>query len=114
VNNVYVSTCNVGGDADEWLAQLPAEAIGEIHLAGHALDPGSPQGGLLIDTHGAPVCEVVWELYGRLVQRIGPRPTLIERDEDIPAFEVLMQERDRAAVMLSATHRLGEAYAIAC
>jgi uncharacterized protein (UPF0276 family) len=114
VNNVYVSTCNVGGDAGDWLAQLPAEAIGEIHLAGHAVDPGSPQGGLLIDTHGAPVCEEVWGLYAELLQRIGPRPTLIERDEDIPAFEVLMQERNRAAAMLSATHRLGETYAIAC
>ena len=84
---------------------LPAEAIGEIHLAGHGLDEGGS--GLLIDTHGAPVAEPVWALYRRLIRRVGPRPTLIERDDDIPAFQVLMAERDRAASELAALEAVG-------
>jgi uncharacterized protein (UPF0276 family) len=95
---VFVSASNLGYAAEAYLDALPAEAIGEIHLAGHGPDEGGSS--LLIDTHGAPVAEPVWALYRRLVDRIGPRPTLIERDDDIPAFAVLMAERDRAHAML--------------
>ncbi|RRN62378.1 DUF692 domain-containing protein [Caulobacter sp. 602-1] len=98
VNNVFVSASNLGYRAETYLDALPAEAIGEIHLAGHAPDEGGSD--LLIDTHGAPVAEPVWTLYRRLIDRIGPRPTLIERDDDIPDFATLMAERDRAAAML--------------
>ena len=104
VNNVFVSASNLGYGAEAYLDALPAEAVGEIHLAGHGLDEGGPDGegsGLLIDTHGAPVAEPVWALYRRLIDRIGPRPTLIERDDDIPDFATLMAERDRAAAMLA-------------
>lgn len=103
VNNVFVSAANLGVDAGAYLDALPAEAIGEIHLAGHAEDTGG--GGLLIDTHGAPVAEPVWALFERLVARIGPRPTLIERDEDVPDFDVLAAERDRAAGVLATADR---------
>jgi uncharacterized protein (UPF0276 family) len=98
VNNVFVSASNLGYAAEAYLDALPAAAIGEIHLAGHGPDEGGSA--LLIDTHGAPVAEPVWTLYRRLVDRIGPRPTLIERDDDIPAFAALMAERDRAHGML--------------
>jgi hypothetical protein len=98
VNNVFVSASNLGYDAEAYLNALPAEAIGEIHLAGHGADEGGSD--LLIDTHGAPVAEPVWTLYRQLIDRIGPRPTLIERDDDIPDFATLMTERDRAAAML--------------
>lgn len=98
VNNVFVSAANLGYSAEAYLDALPAGAIGEIHLAGHGPDEGGSP--LLIDTHGAPVAEPVWALYRRLVDRIGPRPTLIERDDDIPAFDVLMAERDRAHAVL--------------
>jgi uncharacterized protein (UPF0276 family) len=101
VNNVFVSAANLGYAAEAYLDALPAEAIGEIHLAGHGADEGGSS--LLIDTHGAPVAEPVWALYRRLIDRIGPRPTLIERDDDIPAFEALMAERDRAHGMLTGT-----------
>lgn len=99
VNNAYISAHNVGGDAASYLAQLPAQAIGEIHLAGHALDAisidtANPR--LLIDTHGAPVAEPVWQLYQQLLARIGARPTLIERDDNLPAFDELFSERQRA------------------
>ena len=99
VNNVFVSCANLGGDAEAYLDAVPAEAVGEIHLAGHEKDarPGSP---LLIDTHGAPVAPKVWALYRRLVHRIGPRPTLIERDDELPQFPELMAERDIADAVL--------------
>jgi uncharacterized protein (UPF0276 family) len=101
VNNVFVSAANLGYAAETYLDALPAQAIGEIHLAGHGADEGGSA--LLIDTHGAPVAEPVWTLYRRLIDRVGPRPTLIERDDDIPAFAVLMAERDRAHGMLMGT-----------
>ncbi len=101
VNNVFVSASNLGYAAETYLDALPAEAIGEIHLAGHGDDVGGSA--LLIDTHGAPVAEPVWALYQRLIDRVGPRSTLIERDDDVPAFDVLMVERDRAHGMLTAT-----------
>lgn len=97
VNNVHVSACNLGYDADAYLDALPGAAVGEIHLAGHAADERLGQA-LLIDTHAAPVADEVWALHARLIARIGPRPTLIERDDDIPGFEVLLAERDRAHV----------------
>ncbi|MBO9708591.1 MAG: DUF692 domain-containing protein [Caulobacter sp.] len=99
VNNVFVSAANLGYAPEAYLDALPARAIGEIHLAGHGADEGGSA--LLIDTHAAPVSEAVWALYARLVARIGPRPTLVERDDDIPAFEVLMAERDRAHAVLA-------------
>jgi uncharacterized protein (UPF0276 family) len=95
VNNLFVSAANLGFNAEAALDALPAHAIGEIHLAGHAPD-GDPQSPLLIDTHGAAVSEAVWALYARLIARVGPRPTLIERDDEIPSFATLMAERDRA------------------
>ncbi|WP_068877876.1 MULTISPECIES: DUF692 domain-containing protein [unclassified Phenylobacterium] len=98
VNNVFVSAHNLGHSAEAYLDALPAAAIGEIHLAGHAPDARAD---LLIDTHGAPVAEPVWTLYARLIERVGPRPTLIERDDDIPAFAVLMAERERAHRLLA-------------
>ena len=100
VNNVYVSANNLGFSAEAYIDAVPAEAVGEVHLAGHAADANEgPK--LLIDTHGAPVAEAVWTLYARLIARIGARPTLIERDDAIPAFDDLMVERDRAHRMLN-------------
>ena len=100
VNNVVVSGRNLGFDPHDYLNAVPAAAIGEIHLAGHTPDPNLGRD-LLIDTHGAPVDGAVWRLYEQLIDRIGPRPTLIERDENIPEFAVLMAERDRAHHILS-------------
>jgi uncharacterized protein (UPF0276 family) len=95
VNNVYVNAVNHGFDAERYLAAMPAEAIAEIHLAGfEATDSG------LIDTHGARVAPDVWTLYRKTIERIGPRPTLIEWDIDLPAFAVLEAEAATAAAML--------------
>jgi uncharacterized protein (UPF0276 family) len=72
----------------------------EVHLAGHTPDPVLGQA-LLIDSHDAPVAPEVWALYARLVERIGPRPTLIERDDNLPGFAALMAEREQAAALMA-------------
>ena len=96
VNNVYVGATNVGFDADAYIDAFPAGLIAEIHLAGHRHDPS----GLAIDSHDAPIAEPVWALYRRLIDRIGGRPTLIERDGNVPAFDELMTERAIAQTTL--------------
>lgn len=105
VNNVHVSACNHGWDADAYLDALPPAAIGEIHLAGHSvrrLDDGRT---LRIDDHGSRVAPEVWALYGRALQRFGPVPTLIEWDNAVPALEVLMEEAALAEAMLEEVSR---------
>lgn len=100
VNNVHVSANNLGYDARAYLDALPAHAIEEMHLAGHTPDPLLGEA-LLIDSHDAAIADPVWALYQHLIDRIGPRPTLIERDDNLPAFSTLMAERNRAAAMLA-------------
>ena len=104
VNNVYVSARNLGADAAAYLDAFPAALITEIHLAGHSADPTYGDA-LLIDSHDAPVAPAVWALYERLVARIGPRATLIERDDKLPEFALLLAERERADRMLGALER---------
>jgi uncharacterized protein (UPF0276 family) len=110
VNNIYVSACNHGWDASAYLAALPANAIGEIHLAGHAVKEigGSP---LRIDDHGSRVSPDVWTLYREALARFGAVPTLIEWDTNIPAFDVLRDEAARAERMLQQVEP-ADAYAV--
>jgi uncharacterized protein len=100
VNNVFVSARNLGFSAEAYLDAFPGEAVMEIHLAGHSHDPNLGAA-LLVDSHDAPVAPEVWALYQRLVARIGPRPTLIERDDNLPAFDALLAERARAHALLA-------------
>jgi uncharacterized protein (UPF0276 family) len=102
VNNVYVSCVNTDGDPEDFIRALPAPSIGEIHLAGHSI-AGEGETSVLVDTHSAPVCEAVWELYRLTLATIGPRPTLVEWDRDLPALEVLSAEAGRAQQFLE-TH----------
>ena len=99
INNVHVSSRNLGFDAAAWLDRFPGDAVVEIHLAGHSTDPALGPA-LLIDSHDAPVADSVWALFRRVVERIGPRPTLIERDGNVPSFAALMAERQRAHTAL--------------
>lgn len=92
VNNVYVSCVNHHRDPYATIDALPRAAVGEIHLAGYARECDAAGDPLLIDSHGAPVAEAVWQLYEHALQRVGPVATLLERDNDIPAFEVLHAE----------------------
>lgn len=98
LNNVYVSAANLGHDARAALAGFPMHAVTEIHLAGHSRDPALGDA-LLIDSHDAPVAPEVWALYADTLARIGPCPTLIERDAELPAFDVLMAERATALAL---------------
>lgn len=98
VNNVYVSSVNHGFDAREYLAALPRDRIRQIHLAGH-----SRQDAYLIDTHDTPVSESVWALYREAIARFGPVPTMIERDDNIPALDELLIELDRARTIARET-----------
>ena len=104
VNNVHVAARNLGFDAAAYLERFPVAPIVEIHLAGHAPDPALGQA-LLIDSHDTPVAAEVWALYERLIARIGPRPTLIERDGKLPAFPDLLAESGRASALLRAGER---------
>jgi uncharacterized protein len=100
VNNAYVSGVNHG--CDPWariealVEAVPAAAVAEIHLAGFAEDRDAAGGRLLIDHHGAAVDAAVWLLYERAIARLGPVPTLIERDNHLPTLAVLEQEAQRA------------------
>lgn len=100
VNNVYVSAENNAFEAQEYLAHIPGDSVHEIHLAGHLVD-GEGEEQLLIDTHGDVVADAVWSLYDFTVRQIGPKPTLIEWDTDIPALDVLLAEAENAR------HRMG-------
>ena len=99
VNNVFVSATNHRTDALAYLAAFPLEAVGEIHLGGF-FEEALPSGPLLIDSHGAPVADPVWDLFEAVVERAGPLPTLIEWDNDVPPFATLLREAERAGAAL--------------
>lgn len=99
VNNAYVNSVNLGLDVDAFFAELPADAVQEIHLAGHSRrDVGGHH--LLIDDHGSEVCDAVWSLYELALRRFGPVPTLIEWDNDVPALATLVAQARAADARL--------------
>lgn len=100
VNNVYVSCTNHKRDAGAYIEAFPLQHVGEIHLAGHAEDYDDAGERLLIDSHDRRVIEEVWALYAKTISLIGAKPTLIEWDEDIPDFPVLLDEARRAESIL--------------
>jgi uncharacterized protein len=102
VNNIYVSCINHHWDARAYLRALPLEAVGEIHLAGFAEDQDAAGERLLIDSHGAAVDDAVWALYEDALHLLGPTPTLLERDNAVPALEVLVREALQAQALLDA------------
>jgi uncharacterized protein (UPF0276 family) len=95
VNNIFVSACNLGFDTGAYLEALPADAVKEIHLAGHARNEADGLT-ILIDDHGSPVADAVWDLYTHALRRLGSAPTLIEWDTDVPALDVLADEARHA------------------
>jgi len=99
VENLYVNVRNLGVDAAAFIRAIPHEAVGEYHLAGYSI-----RDGCLVDTHNVPVYPEVWALYEYVLQQIGPRPTLIEWDNDIPALSVLRAEADKAQQRMNACH----------
>ncbi|MEM6665052.1 MAG: DUF692 domain-containing protein [Pseudomonadota bacterium] len=101
VNNVFVSATNQGYQAEDYIDGFPLQAVGEIHLAGHAVDTDDEGAALLIDSHDRHVADPVWALYRRVVAKTGPVPTLIEWDSNVPDWETLLAEA-RAAERLMA------------
>ncbi len=91
INNVFVSAFNLGFDAQAYLKAIPAGAVAEIHLAGHSLKQFE-DGELRIDDHASPVCDDVWALYRQSLQWLGPKPTLIEWDADLPPLPDLVDQ----------------------
>jgi hypothetical protein len=98
-NNIYVSACNHGFDPRSYLNAIDPLSVGEIHLAGF-----ERVGGLLVDTHGRRVAGEVWALYEQVVARVGPVPTLVEWDTDIPPLAVLLEEAATAQSILERRH----------
>ena len=102
VNNVEVSAVNLGFSARDYLAAFPMDLVGEIHLGGHAEDADETGARLLIDSHGTEVSDPVWRLFAETMAAAGPRPVLIEWDNDVPEWSVLAAEAARAAAILEA------------
>lgn len=100
VNNVFVNARNHGFDPREWLSRVPLARVAQLHIAGHELLEAGDA--LIIDTHGAPVRTEVDELMAWVVERLGPVPVLLERDNNIPELDELLAERDRLAIVYDA------------
>lgn len=113
VNNIYVNALNAqtrfGAAVDplqscrDWLDAIPADVVGELHLAGHC-HVSDEHGDIVIDDHGSRVCDAVWTLYRHAVARFGAVPTLIEWDTDVPALDVLLDEAARARTHVQEAH----------
>jgi uncharacterized protein (UPF0276 family) len=99
VNNVYVTARNLGLDPVAYLDALPADAVGEVHVAGHSANETDGRT-VFIDDHGSPVAPTVWALYEHAIRRFGAVPTLVEWDTEIPALEVLLAEARQADIRL--------------
>ncbi len=105
VNNVYVCSVNHRRDARAYIRSLPLSEVGEIHLAGFARQQDSLGDDLLIDSHGSPVAQAVWDLYAFTLNLTGAVATLIERDNDVPHWPVLFAEAQLAERQLRALPR---------
>ena len=106
INNIHVSATNHGFDALDYLRAMPAEAVLEMHLAGHSVNKAQADDGreveILIDTHSRPVSAPVWSLYETALRRFGPTPTIVEWDADLPPLAGLLEEADKAQPRLRA------------
>lgn len=112
INNAYVNSLNFGFDVDHWMAEAPLERVVQMHVAGHEwfevddrgigrpVAPGSP-GAMVIDTHGADVPDPVLSLLGRVVERTGPVPIVLERDQNVPDLAVLLDEMARIRAVVA-------------
>jgi len=100
VNNVHVACTNHNRNALDYIRSLPLASVGEIHLAGFAIDTDSDGSPLLIDSHDASVAPQVWSLYAEALALTGPRPTLLERDGNIPPLPILCAEAAQAEQLL--------------
>ncbi|CUH67678.1 hypothetical protein TG4357_03146 [Thalassovita gelatinovora] len=101
VNNIFVSATNLNYDPCAYVDAFALDQVGEIHLGGHDEDQDDHGAPLLIDSHGREVADPVWTLLDHVLDRAGPRPTLIEWDTDVPDWATLAAEASRAAAALT-------------
>lgn len=101
VNNVFISSVNLDLSAQAYIDAYPLAHVGEIHIGGHDEDSDDMGAPLLIDSHGQPVIDPVWELLDRVLARTGPKPVLVEWDNAVPDWPVLRSEAQRAAKALA-------------
>ncbi|MEO8464642.1 MAG: DUF692 domain-containing protein [Gammaproteobacteria bacterium] len=115
VSNAFLSAANMGYDVYAYIDAFPAHAVAEIHLGGFTRedDEATPGGHILIDTHAGAIAEQAWDLYAYALRRFGPRPTLIEWDNDLPSFSTLLAEADRADNVAANALRQGHEHALA-
>ena len=113
VNNVQVSASNHNYCPLAYIDAFPLHHIGEIHMGGHAVDEDEAGHVLLIDDHGSAVADKVWQLYNRLIDLAGPRPTLIEWDNDVPEWSRLLRETKPAERKLRSALPIGSRHAYA-
>jgi uncharacterized protein (UPF0276 family) len=104
VNNVYISSINQEWDARSYIDNFPLTHVREIHLAGHTRQADEEGRPLLIDTHDRPVDEIVWALFAHAIERLGPTPTLIEWDTNVPEWQHLEAEVERAEAIISTSY----------
>ncbi len=103
INNIYVNAVNHGFDERAYVDAIPRELVQEIHLAGFTRNRFE-DGEIIIDSHNRPVADPVWALYRHALERLGPQPTLIEWDSDLPALTVLVEEARKADALLEAQY----------
>lgn len=96
VNNIYISAINCHYSAEDYVLALNLDSVGEIHLAGHATDDSDSNEILLIDTHDREVADPVWSLFEFTIKHTGVKPSLIEWDSEIPAFDTMLAEKQKA------------------
>ena len=100
INNVYISAHNIQVSAHDYLAAYPLKHVQEIHLAGHTMSTDSAGQSVIIDDHASPVVGGVWNLFDYTISRTGPLPTLIERDDNVPPLQELVDEAHFANVIM--------------
>ncbi len=100
INNVFVSATNLGYSPKGYTDAFPLDAVGEIHVGGHDEDKDDDGAPLLIDSHAKPVVDPVWALLRHTLAASGPKPVLVEWDNDVPDWPVLRDEARRASDIL--------------
>jgi uncharacterized protein (UPF0276 family) len=115
VSNAFLSAANMGYDAYDYIDTFPAHAVAELHLGGFTreADDATPGADILIDTHAGAIAEPAWDLYAHALRRFGPRPTLIEWDNDLPSFTQLLAEAERADTVAALALGSGHSHALA-
>jgi uncharacterized protein (UPF0276 family) len=114
VSNAFLSAANLEFDPYLYIDAFPAEAVAEVHLGGftRVADDAMPGGDVLIDTHASAIATPAWDLYAHALRRFGPRPTLIEWDNEIPELATLIAEADRADAVAAAVSGATQIHAV--